>query len=264
MVRLLAANDQYSLIWWDWVDRHLDDISVALGQHVELTAIAVAGGLAVAAPLALLARRYRFLQGPILAASGVLYTIPSLALLFLLGPFTGYTSLLPVEIVLVTYTLQILIRNMITGLDGVSDDVREAAVGMGYTRRGLLWRVEIPLALPSIVAGIRIATVTTVGLVTIAALLTQGGLGGLILTGIDRDFRTPLMVGSILAVALALVADGLLVLAQRLVTPWTRSPAGQPSADLPPNQQLDQRLDREPTDRDGAPASAGGESRVRT
>ena len=227
MVEVLAANDQNSLIWWDWVDRHLHDIGVALGQHVELTGIAVGCGLVVAAPLALLARRYRFLQGPILAVSGVLYTIPSLALLFLLGPVTGYTSLLTVEIVLVTYTLLILIRNMITGLDEVSDDVREAAIGMGYTRRGLLWRVEIPLALPSIVAGIRIATVTTVGLVTIAALLTQGGLGGLILTGIDRDFPTPLMVGSILAVALALVADALLVLAQRLVMPWSRAQTDQ-------------------------------------
>ncbi len=219
----LAANDADSLIWWDWVGRHLDDIGVALGQHIQLTAIAVGVGLLVSAPLALLARRYRVLQAPILAVSGVLYTIPSIALLYLLGPITGFTTLLTVEIALVTYTLLILIRNIVTGLDSVSEDVREAARGMGYTRRGLLWRVEVPLALPSIVAGIRIATVTTIGLVTIAALLTQGGLGGLILDGINRRFPTPLMVGSLLAIALAVAADVLLLGVQRLVSPWARS-----------------------------------------
>lgn len=218
-----AANDADSLIWWDWVGRHLDDIGVALGQHIQLTAIAVGVGLLVSAPLALLARRYRVLQAPILAVSGVLYTIPSIALLYLLGPITGFTTLLTVEIALVTYTLLILIRNIVTGLDSVSEDVREAARGMGYTGQGLLWRVEVPLALPSIVAGIRIATVTTIGLVTIAALLTQGGLGGLILDGINRRFPTPLMVGSLLAIALAVAADVVLLGAQRLVSPWARS-----------------------------------------
>lgn len=220
------ASDADSLIWWDWVRRHTGDIGHALAQHVQLTAIAVALGLLVSVPLALLARRYRRLSVLILAVSGVLYTLPSIAVLYLLGPFTGYTSLLTVEVALVTYTLLILIRNILTGLDSVSDDVREAARGMGYTRTAMLWRVEVPLALPSIVAGIRIATVTTVGLVTIAALLTQGGLGGLILDGIDRRFPTPLMVGSLLAIALAVVADALLLGAQRLVSPWARAAGG--------------------------------------
>ena len=219
----LAANDSESLIWWDWVGRHLDDIGTALRQHIQLTAIAVGVGLVVSVPLALLARRYRFLAGPIFAVSGVLYTIPSIALLYLLGPFTGFTSLLTVEIALVTYTLLILIRNIVTGLESVSPDVKEAARGMGYTDRAMLWKVEIPLALPSIVAGIRIATVTTIGLVTIAALLTQGGLGGLILDGIDRRFPTPLMLGSAMSILLALVADVLLLGAQRLVSPWARA-----------------------------------------
>lgn len=222
-MRLLAANDRDSLIWWDWVGRNLDDIGAALRQHVQLTAITVAIGLLVSIPLALLARRHRVLQGSILAASGVLYTIPSIALLFLLGPLTGFTSLLTVEIVLVSYTLLILIRNTVTGLESVGPDVRDAARGMGYSDRQLLWRVEMPLALPGIVAGVRIATVTTIGLVTIAALLTQGGLGGLILDGISRDFSTPLMVGSLLSIALAVVADLLLLGAQRLVTPWSRA-----------------------------------------
>jgi osmoprotectant transport system permease protein len=221
-VRLLAANDADSLIWWSWVGDHLDDIGEALGQHVQLTAIAVGVGLLISIPLALLARRYRILQGPILAASGILYTIPSIALLYLLGPLTGYTSRLTVEIALVSYTLLILIRNILTGLDSVSPDVKEAARGMGYTDQAVLWRVEVPLALPSIVAGVRIATVTTIGLVTIAALLTQGGLGGLILDGIQRGFSTPLMVGSLLAIALAIGSDLVLLAVQKLLSPWTR------------------------------------------
>jgi osmoprotectant transport system permease protein len=219
----VLANDKDSLIWWRYVRLHLDDVGTALAQHIQLTAIAVGAGLLVSVPLALLARRYRVLAGPILAVSGVLYTIPSLALLYLVGPLTGFTSLLTVEIALVTYTLLILVRNILTGLASVSPDVREAARGMGYTEQALLWRVEVPLALPSIVAGIRIATVTTIGLASLAALLTQGGLGELILDGISRRFPTPLMVGSLLVIALAVVADLILLGAQRLVSPWARA-----------------------------------------
>jgi osmoprotectant transport system permease protein len=219
----LAANDANSLIWWHWVGQHLDDIGADLARHLELTVIAVGIGLLVSAPLALLARRYRALAGPILSVSGVLYTIPSIALLYLLGPFTGFLSFLTVEVALVTYTLLILVRNIVTGLESVSEDVREAARGMGYTNTAMLWKVEIPLALPSIVAGVRIATVTTIGLATLAALLTQGGLGDLILDGIDRRFPTPIMVGSLLAIVLAVGADLLLLGAQRLVSPWARA-----------------------------------------
>jgi len=222
-VGLRAANDSSSLIWWDWVGDHLDDIGVDLVRHIQLTAVAVGAGLLVSTPLALLARRYRPLATPILAVSGILYTIPSIALLYLLGPFTGFTSFLTVEVALVTYTLLILVRNIVTGLDSVSEDVREAARGMGYTNTAMLWEVEIPLALPSIVAGVRIATVTTIGLATLAALLTQGGLGELILDGIARRFPTPLMVGSLLAIALAVLADLLLLGVQRAVSPWARA-----------------------------------------
>jgi osmoprotectant transport system permease protein len=222
-----AAQDAESLIWWKWVGEHLDRIGADLARHMELTGIAVGVGLLVSIPLALLARRYRALTGPILSVSGVLYTIPSIALLYLLGPFTGFLSFVTVEVALVTYTLLILVRNIVTGLDGVSEDVREAARGMGYTNTALLWKVEVPLAMPSIVAGVRIATVTTIGLATLAAILAQGGLGELIFYGIDNDFSTPLMIGSLLAIALAVGADLLLLGVQRLVSPWAR--AGRPA-----------------------------------
>jgi osmoprotectant transport system permease protein len=217
------ASDADSLIWWDYVRRHSDDYAEAVGRHLTLTVVAVAGGLLVSIPLALLARRYRGLAGAILAVSGVLYTIPSIALLYLLGPLTGFTSFSTVEIALITYTVLILVRNILTGLESVSDDVKEAARGMGYTDRALLWKVEVPLALPSIVAGIRIATVTTIGLASLAALLTQGGLGVIILDGIQRQFPTQLMIGSILVILLAVIADLVLLILQRLVSPWSRT-----------------------------------------
>ncbi|MGH9177216.1 MAG: ABC transporter permease [Acidimicrobiales bacterium] len=204
---------------WDWVSRHWDDIGAAARQHLELTALAVLIGLALSFPLALLARPRRRLKGAVLAATGVLYAIPSLAALALLAPWTGLTRTTSL-IALVSYTLLILIRNILVGLDGVDPDVREAAVGMGLTGRQRLLRVELPLAAPVIVAGIRIATVTTIGLVTVTAVMGQGGLGQLILEGLIRDFRTPLVVGSVLSVALAVVADVVLALAQRRLTRW--------------------------------------------
>jgi osmoprotectant transport system permease protein len=217
---LLAAGDPW--VRWDWVSRHTDAILAASRQHVELTAIAVVVGLALSFPLALVARRWRWAQTPILSATGILYTIPSLALFAMLVPWTGLSRTTS-EIGLVGYTLLILIRNIVAGLDGVPEDVREAAVGMGFTRRRQLLRIELPLAVPSIIAGVRIATVTTIGLVTVTALIGQGGLGQFILEGLTRDFRTPLVVGSVLSVALAAVADLGLTGLERLVTPWSRT-----------------------------------------
>jgi osmoprotectant transport system permease protein len=204
---------------WDWVSRHWDDIGAAVRQHLELTVIAVLIGLALSFPLALLARHRRRLKGAVLTATGVLYAIPSLAALALLVPWTGLSRTTAV-IALVSYTLLIMVRNILVGLDGVDPDVREAAAGMGFTGRQRLLRVELPLAAPAIVAGIRIATVTTIGLVTVTAVIGQGGLGQLILEGLIRDFRTPLVVGSVLSVALAVVADISLALAQRRLTRW--------------------------------------------
>ncbi|MDQ4068192.1 MAG: ABC transporter permease [Actinomycetota bacterium] len=206
---------------WDWVRDHGDDIAAATRQHVELTLLAVAIGLLLSFPLALAARRWRPTAGPILGFTGILFTIPSLALFALLVPFTGL-SRTTAEVGLVAYTLLILVRNILAGLDGVADEVREAAEGMGYRPAGRLLRVELPLAVPVIVAGVRIATVTTIGLVTVTGLIGQGGLGAFIIEGINRDFRTPLVVGSVGSVALAVVADVVLAGLARLLAPWAR------------------------------------------
>lgn len=210
------------LIDWGWIWDHLDDVGTQLLQHLQLTLIAVAIGFALSTPLALLAYRHRRLYPPVTWVTGLLYTIPSLALFGFLAPYLGYFSIVTAEVALVSYTLLILIRNTVAGLQGVPEDVKEAARGMGYTDRQLLWRVELPLALPVIVAGLRVATVTTIGLVTITAILDQGGLGRFILQGIQRDFLTASFLGTFLSVVLALLADGALLLAERRLTPWLR------------------------------------------
>jgi osmoprotectant transport system permease protein len=203
------------------VSDHGDDILAATRQHVELTAVAVGIGLLISLPLGLAARRWRWTEGPILGFTGALFTIPSLALFALLVPFTGLSPT-TAEVGLVAYTLLILVRNVVAGLEGVPEEVREAASGMGYRPLARLFRVELPLALPVIVAGIRIATVTTIGLVTVTGLIGEGGLGALIIEGINRDFRTPLVVGSVGSVALAVTADVGLAASARLLSPWAR------------------------------------------
>ncbi|OLC52973.1 MAG: quaternary ammonium transporter [Chloroflexi bacterium 13_1_40CM_4_68_4] len=207
------------LIRWDWIASHVDEFVQRGLQHVELTVIAVAVGFLIAFALSLLVLRYRPLEGPVTSITGTLYTIPSLALFALLVPYTGL-GVLTAEIGLVSYTLLILMRNIVGGIRGVSPDIREAAIGMGYTRRQLLWGIELPLALAVIVAGVRIATVTTIGLVTVTALIGQGGFGALILSGMLTFFSTEIIAGAVLSVSLAIVADALLVLLQRRLTPW--------------------------------------------
>jgi osmoprotectant transport system permease protein len=214
---LLVLNDPW--VRWEWVGDHLDDILADLAQHIELTVIAVVAGLILSLPAGMLAFRIRATRTPVLATASVLYTIPALALFALLLPFTGL-SVLTAEIGLVIYTLVILTRNVVVGLERVPPEVRDAATGMGYRPMARLLRVELPIALPVIIAGVRIATVTTIGLVTITALLGQGGLGQLINDGLIRDFRTPLVVGGALSVALAIVADVGLAGLQRVLTPW--------------------------------------------
>ena len=211
------------LVRWDWIAGHLDEIGLRLAEHIELAAIAVGLGFVIAFVLAFLVLRFGWLEQPATFVTGTLYTIPSLALFALLVPYTGL-SIVTAEIGLVGYTLLILIRNIVGGIRSVPADVREAALGMGYTRAQLLREVELPLALPIIVAGVRIATITTIGLVTVTALIGQGGLGYLILIGIQRFFSTPLLVGAVLSVALAVAADGALVIVQRALTPWSRLP----------------------------------------
>lgn len=207
------------LIRWDWLLAHLGDIAQRTGQHLVLTGIAVGVGLALSLLLGIWSAQRPGLYAPVTWVTGVLYTIPSLALFALLVPFTGL-SLLTSEIGLVSYTLLILIRNIVAGIRAVPAEVRESALGMGYTRRQMLWQVELPLALGVIIAGIRVATISTVGLVTVTALIGQGGLGFFILDGIQRFFSTPLIVGALLSVLLAVALDWLLVGVERLATPW--------------------------------------------
>lgn len=205
----------------DWFTSRGDEILAATRQHVILTIIAVGIGLALSLPLAILAHRLPRLRTPVLGVAGIIYTIPSLALFAALVPFTGLSKT-TVEIGLVGYTLLILVRNILTGLAGVPADVVDAARGMGYGGARLLWRVELPLALPAVFGGVRIATVSTIALVTIGAEVSNGGLGRLILDGFQNDYRAEAFGASVLCVALAVVADLLLLGLQRGLTPWLR------------------------------------------
>jgi osmoprotectant transport system permease protein len=217
-----ARYDRDAWLDWGYVSDNWDDILRSLREHLVLTALAVGIGLLISVPLALLSVTYRRTYPPILSVTGLLYTIPSLALFGLLIPITGLsrlTALIP----LVTYTLLILVRNIVEGLDGVPPQVKEAADGMGYTSRARRLRVELPLAVPSIMAGLRIATVTTIGLVTITALIGQDSFGQFILRGLQRDFRSQIMVGVLGSILLAVAGDLLLAGAQRLMTPWARA-----------------------------------------
>jgi osmoprotectant transport system permease protein len=210
---------------WGWVKDHWGDtLGPALWQHLELTVIAVVIGFAIAFPLALLAHRYRRLEQPLGAFSALVYTIPSLALFQILVPFTGITWT-TVEIALVGYTLVILFPNIVTGLRSAPDEVIEAARGMGLTRLQVLTRVELPLALPAIVGGLRIAVVSTVAIATIAATLLPKGLGYPIFLALKEPtpFKTEIYSAGLLAVGLAIGADLLLVALRRAVVPWTRA-----------------------------------------
>jgi osmoprotectant transport system permease protein len=206
---------------WAWTSRHLDDVATKILAHLVLTGLAVGIGLLISLALALLIVRYRWLDAPVTWITGILYTIPSLALFALLVPFWGF-SLRTAEVGLVSYTLLILIRNIVAGLRGVPPEVREAAVGMGYSPVQALVRVDLPLALPVIIAGVRIATVTTIGLVTVTAIIGRENLGQFILEGINQLFSTKIVLGAVLSIALAVAADVLLLGVQRLVAPWLR------------------------------------------
>jgi osmoprotectant transport system permease protein len=210
----------------DWILSNLDMLAQRTAEHAVLTIIAVLGGILVAAPITLAIHRRRSWVGPTLGAAGILYAIPSLALFAILIPVTGI-GLLTAEIALISYTLLILIRNGVAGLDGVAPDVMEAAAGLGHSPAQQLWRVRLPLATPVIMAGIRVATVTTIGLVAVTALIGQGGLGFVIITlGINRFFPTAIVVGVALSVALAVIADRGLVLVERRLTPWAQARSG--------------------------------------
>ncbi len=212
------------MIDWVWVGRNTDVIWAATTEHIVLTVVPVALGLLIALPLGVAATRTPRLAVPILSISGILYTIPALAMFVFMLPFLGLGIASPI-VALTVYTLIILVRNTIDGLNSVPRDVREAAEAMGYRSMAKLLHVELPLALPVIIAGVRIATVSTIGLVAISVLISWGGLGKLMFSlGFQRNFfLTPIYVGLVLSVLLAVVADLALVAVQRVVTPWSRS-----------------------------------------
>ena len=217
-----AATDTAPLIDFAWIGRNLDLIWTQLVQHLILTAVPMVIGLAIAAPLSLAAIYWPRSYNPVIGIFGILFTIPSLALFVLMIPLTGlssWTAIVPLTI----YTQLILIRNATEGLRGVDRDVREAAAAMGYTPLRQIITVDAPIALPVIFAGIRIATITTIGLVTVSALVGQGGLGQLFTDGFVRQFPTPLLVGLFLVVVLAVLCDLSLLMIQRWLTPWART-----------------------------------------
>ena len=201
----------------DWIADNLDRYVDRLFEHLLLTVVAVSIGFAIAFSLALLAYRRRWLIAPVTQVTGILYTIPSIAAFFLLLPITG-RGFTTAEIALVAYVLLIIFRNVLAGLDNVPDETKDAGRGMGLTDRQLLWRVEVPLALPEIMAGLRIAATTTVGLATLAFFAGAGGLGEQIFA--DLNFKSNVVVAGGLAVLLAALLDALILLAQRAVTPW--------------------------------------------
>jgi osmoprotectant transport system permease protein len=207
-----------------WIVDNFDRYVDPFFQHVLLTVVAMAIGFVISFSLALLAYRRRWLVNPITQVTGVLYTIPSIAAFFLLLPITG-RGFLTATVALVSYVLLIIFRNVLTGLDNVPEETKDAGRGMGLTDRQLLWRVEVPLALPEIMAGLRIAATTTVGLATLAFFAGAGGLGEQIFA--DINFKSNVVTAGGLAVALAAVLDGAILLTQRAITPWTRAAASR-------------------------------------
>lgn len=226
LVQAASGPSCYSRLTNEWLcvqylqDRQAELVDATV-EHIWITVASVLAGLVIAFPLALLARRLPRLESTILGVSTGIYTIPSLALFPLLVPFTGLTPT-TVVIGLALYALTVLVRAMLEGLRAVPAEVRESATGLGYGATKLLFRVELPLALPVIMAGLRVATVSTVALTTVGSLVAYGGLGNLIKDGVNTNFRAELFAAAVLCVVLAIVLDVLIVGAQRLLTPWTR------------------------------------------
>jgi osmoprotectant transport system permease protein len=213
-----AANPWFS---WQFLSQNTDAVLAALREHALLTAEAVVLATLVSVPLAVLASWFRRLTGPILALTGVLYTIPSLALFALVAPFVG-VGRATVLVGLVTYALLVIVRNTVAGLSQVPEAVRDAARGMGYGRFGQLWRIDLPLALPGIMTGVRLATVSTVALVTVGVLIGHGGLGEFLTIGFRAGYKAEVMTATIIIFLLGVALDVVLAGVGRLLTPWTR------------------------------------------
>ncbi len=206
---------------WDWVGRHGPLFLTLIGQHLVLSLVPVAIGLAVSLPLGLACVRWPRVYPPVLALTSVLYALPSIAAFIFLVAFTGLTIATAI-IPLTVYTLSVLVRNVVDGLRSVPDPVRQAATAMGFSGVRRLAQVDLPIATPVIMAGLRITMVSSISLVSVASLIGLGGLGQLFTEGLQRAFPTEIVCGVALSIALALVADAVLVLAQRLLTPWAR------------------------------------------
>lgn len=209
------------MIDWEWIGRNTDQILDRTWEHLLLTMVPVALGIVISLGLTAIVLRWRRSYGPITVVAGILYTIPSLALFAALIPIVGLNATNAI-IALTSYTLLILVRNFVAGIDGVPAATLEAADGMGYTRSARFWRMEVPLAMPVIIAGVRIATITTVGLVTVSVILGLGGYGFFIFRGFQARQLTQTLVGLVLSIALATVLDVAFIFLQRWLTPWAR------------------------------------------
>jgi osmoprotectant transport system permease protein len=218
----LVAQATNPIIRWEWIVDEWDQVSEALVEHVILTMMAMALGLIVSSMLAAIALRHRWTMTPITATTSLIYTLPSVALFALLAPVFGNLSRWTAVLPLAGYTLLILVTNIVAGFQAVPAPVRDAAEGMGMSPTRRVWTVDLPLAVPYIVTGIRIATVSTVGLVTVAAIIGQGGLGRLIFSGLRRAFWTPMTVGASLSIILALVIDAIILVIGLWLAPWQR------------------------------------------
>lgn len=224
----MFAEARNPIIRWEWVVEEWDQIREAIVEHLTLTVLAMLLGIVVSGILAAVALRYRWTATPINAVTSLIYTLPSVALFALLAPVFGNLSRITAVLPLAAYTLLILVTNTVAGFNAVPASVRDAADGMGLSPARRVMTVDLPLAMPYIMTGIRIATVSTVGLVTVAAIIGQGGLGRLIFSGLRRAFWTPMTVGASLSIILALVLDALLLGLTALLTPWARRTRAAP------------------------------------
>ncbi|MFJ8934371.1 ABC transporter permease [Streptomyces sp. NPDC102365] len=214
-------SDGEPLVRWAWIGDHVGELAHYTGVHLRLGLLPVLFGLIISVPLGMLCHRYRWVYPPTLTAANVLYSIPSLALFMIFVRYTGLTGR-TVMIPLTLYTLSVLIPNVVDGLASVPDPVRQAATAMGFSNVRRVLQVELPIAVPVVVAGVRVAAVSSISLVAVGQLIGQGGLGYYITRGLQLDFPTPIITATVLIMLLALVTDALLVLAQRLLTPWAR------------------------------------------
>ncbi|MEU9884764.1 ABC transporter permease [Sphaerisporangium sp. NPDC051011] len=216
-------GDTEPLVRWDWIGRNWPSIQQLLIDHIVMALIPVVLGLVIALPLGLASARWRVLYQPTVGLMNVVYSLPSLAVFIVLIPITGLAERTTVIVPLTFYSLAVLIPAVVDGLGAVPDSVRQSAVAMGFGPMRRLLQVDLPIAVPVVLAGLRVATVSSISLVSVGALIGRGGLGYLFIDGWQRQFYTPIVVGIVLVVALAVLADGLIVLAQRLLTPWARA-----------------------------------------